>query len=218
MSPLLLLVVASDPDTAEDLNSAFAAWRRAHGKGDGTAGYETPEQAAYRRAIFAAERASVLAHNELYAAGASSYWRGLNAWSDLTDAEFVERATMPLGSKIERRGPSAEEEAIWHTLVIPDDVPVGTTVDWRGAGPPWPGPGGQTGPVWWQGNCGSCWAFAGVGAAAATYAIRANVTYVEGSIEEIMDCCLPSEPAYDCLNCQGGEPVEMLNAQFWFAA
>ena len=77
-----------------------------------------------------------------------------------------------------------QEEAWRHLAMLPGEVPVGTTVDWRGPGPPWPGPGGKTGPVWWQGNCGSCWAFAAT-ANIESYAAINNVTLTKLSAQEV---------------------------------
>jgi C1A family cysteine protease len=170
-----------------------------------------------RRSIFESEKLNVEKHNALYAAGESTYWLKLNAFSDLTNEEW--RTSFLMSQKYvdqsaqsrkqnDDAAAAAASTSKWrfeHT-----EVTDGTSIDWRDHG--------VVGAVQNQGSCGSCWAFAGMGAAASTVAIKKGVNtsseYQYGSVQEVLDCCPYGDATYDCWSCDGGEPVTMMG---WLA-
>jgi C1A family cysteine protease len=184
---------------------SFENWAKEHNKD-----YKDEDEKSFRRSVWNKERSKILAHNSRFERGESTYFLGLNKFSDLTAEEF--RETFLMNKKIERTNrPKDQKWRFNHVKVDP-----GTSVDWREEG--------VVADVQDQGNCGSCWAFAGTGAASSTYALRSNTSssserrsltsdFIYGAVQEVLDCCDPAD-SYCCYACDGGEPVLMMN---WLA-
>ena len=192
---LLAFAAASALDTLPPLLT-FSEWMQVHNKR-----YVNENEYRQREGIFEKEVASIQKHNALYLKGESKYYLGLNQYSDLEDEEF--KQTYLMTKEIHRQ--NRPEDKRWRFEQL--KVEPGTSVDWREKG--------VVAPVQDQGACGSCYAFAGTGAASSTYALRSNSSepFVYGSVQEVLDCCSPPD-TYCCYGCDGGEPVLIMN---WMA-
>lgn len=152
----LLLASAA---VASGNSPTFAAWSRSHGRS-----YSSTAELVYRRSIYAANVATIDAHN----ARNASWNMGVNQFSDLTGAEF--KAGFTGGYKPSARGP------VW---VPPSTIDAPVSVDWRTRG--------AVTPVKDQGGCGSCWAFSATGAIEGAYFI-ASKKLADLSEQQLVSC------------------------------
>jgi cathepsin L len=122
--------------------------------------------------IFARRLAEAIEHNK----GDHSYTKGINRFSDMTEAEFSRyrgyKPSVGLGA-------SPQQPCDTTQVKYPQNFP--QTVDWRQANPP------VLSPVKDQGNCGSCWAFATTETIEAALAIATkNLTVL--SPQDVVSC------------------------------
>jgi len=115
----------------------------------------SPKEALYRKGLFDQKMKEIKIHNS----GDSTYKKGINKFSDLTNEEFRAGYTgyRPISS-------NAVPPNLDHISL--DDVP--NDIDWRTKG--------VVTPVKNQGGCGSCWAFA------ATETIESGVAIATGKL------------------------------------
>lgn len=123
--------------------------------------YSSAAEEQLRFKIFSANAAAAESHN---AARSSSYTRGINQWSDLTQEEW--EAAFLGGYR--RMGPAKNSQAKATSYEV-KDLPA--KVDWREEG--------VISAVKNQGQCGSCWAFG------ATEQIEAYTAIASGSLVEL---------------------------------
>jgi hypothetical protein len=161
---------AFGPDDAEP---SFAVFKARFGKRY-TAAEEPVKAAAYADNVKYFE-----GHNALYRAGESTFYMGVNEYSDLTHAEFK---TLKVGPKIPLRNATNVEVLSGVT---------DTAVDWRAKG--------AVTPVKNQGQCGSCWSFSTTGSTEGAVQI-ATGTLTSLSEQQLMDC----STAEGDHSCEGG--------------
>jgi hypothetical protein len=140
--------------------------------------YGTKEEYNYRLSIFAEVFEDIKAHN----AGNSSYKKGINHFSDMSDYEYKQMQ----GYKPELR---TEKRVNTFHILRQDTVP--ESVDWNTAG--------AVTPVKNQGSCGSCWSFSATGALEGMNQIKTG-TLISLSEQQLVDCSL----SYGNLACNGG--------------
>jgi len=121
-----------------------------------------------RYGVFLRNLAEVEAHNSQ---AGSSYTRGINEWSDLTQAEWSDY----LGGykHIATHTPVREESEVPSVEDLPDSK------DWRDEG--------VVTPVKNQGQCGSCWAF-GTTEQIESYTAIASKELVQLSAQQVTSC------------------------------
>lgn len=113
------------------------------------------------------------AHN---AQNDKTWFMTLNKFSDMTPEEFKRG----LGVKT-NQAENVEEAPLLETGLLQQAAPV----DWRS----------MMNPIRDQGACGSCWAFAAVGALEGQYAIKNGGTKVAMSEQQMVDC---DKQSYGC--------------------
>jgi hypothetical protein len=154
------LLLASAAVAAGD-SPSFAAWSRSNGRS-----YSSTSELVYRRSIYAANVATIDAHN----ARNASWLMGVNQFSDLTGAEFKSGFTGGY-----KPAPPSARGPVWEPSII--DAPV--SVDWRTRG--------AVTPVKDQGGCGSCWAFSATGAIEGAHFI-ASKKLADLSEQQLVSC------------------------------
>lgn len=141
-------------------NASFAEY--AAGLGRPYASALHPEH-GWRRALFEAELARIVAQNEAFAAGRSGWWATVNALTDLSADEL--RRKMGLSGHAPARAGGVASLA--DAAAGRADAPATPAwVDWRVKG--------AVSPVKDQGARGSCWAFASSESIESHYAIRSG--------------------------------------------
>lgn len=177
------------------LRTLWEAWKAENSK-PYVAG--TPQDAA-KFATWRASLGAVVAHNSNPNA---AFFKGLNKFSDLSFNEFKASYLMPDRPATELAARTADIPAF--TPPAPARKLLQTTVptefDWRAKG--------KVPPPRDQGGCGSCWAFAGIGAIEIKAAIdRVNAT--PNLSEEQMVDCVNSAAGYWSQGCNGGYSDEV---------
>jgi len=131
--------------------------------------YDTPAEERLRYGVFLRNLAEVEAHNSKEG---SSYSRGINEWSDLTQAEWSD---IYLGGykHIATHSPAREDSEVPSV----EDLPA--SKDWRDEG--------VVTPVKNQGQCGSCWAF-GTTEQIESYTAIASKELVQLSAQQVTSC------------------------------
>jgi len=147
--------------------------------------YSSLAEEQYRFQIFRENFARVEEHNKMTG---SSYSRGVNRWSDLTQEEWEEaylRGYKRMG--VERNGSTSQGQV--------GDLP--DRVDWRELG--------AVTPVKNQGRCGSCWAHS-MTQQIESYTAITTGTLVELSTQQVTSCAPNTVNCGGTGGCQGSTP------------
>ncbi|CAG9858172.1 unnamed protein product [Phyllotreta striolata] len=164
MKTLVILLVSVWAVNCLSLNEQWAGFKVKHSKV-----YKNIAEEKLRFGIFQETLKKIEEHNAKYEAGLSSYWMGVNQFSDLTTEEF---------SAFLRKS-SAKKPKIEAELHVPSNVSIPTEIDWRKKG--------AVLGVKNQGACGSCWAFSATGALEGQNAIIHNQR-IPLSEQQLLDC------------------------------
>jgi hypothetical protein len=161
----------------EDLSSEsrmfalFESWLRMHGKDYGGSVLEGEKEHRFR--VFKDNLLYVNGHNEKKN---STYSLGLNQFADMSNQEFRAKYT---GTKIDKNRRLKRRSAAASTPFRYADVEAPGSIDWRKKG--------AVSSVKNQGSCGSCWAFATIGAMEGINAIKTG-QLLSLSVQELIDC------------------------------
>ena len=183
------------PTAAEEV--AFAAFAQRFGRR-----YASPAERAHRLALFAAQSRSIAAHNARHARGETGSWQAVNRFSDLSADEWRAQTQ----GRVPRAAPRGEAESLSSELLESMSA-LPASVNWTaGAGPK--GIRADVG-VKDQAQCGSCWAFATVGAVEGAWATAGNAL-TSLSEQQIVSCDKKGGNA----GCNGGEQITAMD---WIA-
>ncbi|EFA01283.1 uncharacterized protein LOC658343 [Tribolium castaneum] len=133
-----------------------------------------PLEETFRKSLFTKNLEIVEEHNERFRNGSETYEMGVNKFSDFTDEELSNLTGLQVPLEFEQ--PLNETE---DPLLPSLGRGISASLDWRQRG-------GVT-PVKNQGQCGSCWAFATIGAIESHYKIR-HKRAISLSEQQLVDC------------------------------
>jgi C1A family cysteine protease len=164
----------------DDLWSEFKEFIQKYNKN-----YETALELEQRFDIFRTNYRTIVLHNT---DTSQNFTMGLNAFADLTAAEFKEKYVSGIQSKQDYGAYMCKSYSTLNTGSLP------ASVDWRTKN--------AVSPVKDQGQCGSCWSFSSSGALEGAWAISTG-NLVSLSEQELVDCA--SGLSYGSHGCNGGQ-------------
>jgi len=132
--------------------------------------YENAEVEANRLRIFTQNLEDIVQHNQKYAKGEFTWYKGVNQFTDMTEEEFhaIYKPNALPKSAIRRGEPHVNSTA-----------PKAVTLDWRTEG--------YVTPVKDQGQCGACWSFSATGSIEGQW-YRSSGRLVSLSEQNLIDC------------------------------
>jgi C1A family cysteine protease len=147
--------------------------------------YETANELQSRFEIFRTNLRTIILHNT---DTTQNFTMGINAFADLTPAEFKEKYLSGLQSKQDYGAYLCKSYSSLNSGSLP------SSVDWRSHN--------AVTPVKDQGQCGSCWSFSASGALEGAWAISTG-KLVSMSEQALVDCA--SGVSYGSHGCNGGQ-------------
>ncbi|KAJ8943313.1 hypothetical protein NQ318_004754 [Aromia moschata] len=175
MKFLIVLVAVALAANALSDREQWDEFKLKHGKS-----YRNLAEETRRFAIFQDNLRVIEQHNAKYERGETSFARGVNRFTDMTKEEI---------KKLLNRKPSPKTGNTMTAAMI--NATVADSLDWRAQG--------AVATVKDQGDCGSCWAFAAVGAMESAYYMK-NGQLVQFSEQQLIDCTT----SYGTVGCDGG--------------
>jgi len=173
ISLIIAVALAASPSN-DEVRHLFNSWIKTHGKT-----YESTAELNQRFAVFQSNLQLVLKHNQEYEQGLHTYYLGMNALADLTNAEY---RAMYLGYS--RKNASRQTAA----HIPPKSLAaLPATVDLRNYN--------LVTPIKDQGQCGSCWSFSATGAMEGAVALNTK-KLISLSEQNLVDCVQGG--AYNC--------------------
>lgn len=161
---LIGMVVAINPTINVETTEVDTTWDK--WVSDFKKIYENEAERIERKAIFVENFIHILQHNAEAEVRLHNYTLGLNAFADLTSAEFADKYLSKFSTLSES-----------HTVILPDtDV---QSIDWRELG--------AVTPVKDQGQCGSCWSFSATGSMEGAH-FKVHDELVSLSEQQLVDC------------------------------
>ncbi|XP_035706242.1 cathepsin L1 isoform X1 [Folsomia candida] len=161
--------------------SDWESFKAFHGKV-----FANSENEKIRKKIFLKNAKAVESHNKAFAEGKVSYQKELNAFADIDGDSFSANYC----------GYKPSNDTRTETMSSASDFSnvgqLDTNFDWKAKG--------MVTPVKYQGRCGSCWAFAAVGAMESQILIKGENQQIL-SEEQVVDCDKRSH------GCDGGLPI-----------
>ncbi|CAG9854682.1 unnamed protein product [Phyllotreta striolata] len=174
MKSLIIFVAVILAVNALTLKDQWTNFKIEHGKV-----YKNLAEEKLRFNIFQQTLKKIEEHNKKYNAGLSTYWMGINQFSDLTTEEFAARQKKQIANK-----PKIVAE-----LHVPTNRSVPKEIDWREKG--------AVMEVKDQKDCSSCWAFSATGALEGQIAIKNNKR-VSLSEQQLIDCSVSYGNEWGC--------------------
>ncbi|KAL3882323.1 hypothetical protein ACJMK2_028677 [Sinanodonta woodiana] len=153
-------------------------------KNDYGKSYLSREIEDLRYTIFESNLKLIEGHNARYVMGETSYYLGINQFSDMTELEFLEMLRFVAPNETETNSICSLYLPAQNT-VVPDYV------DWRQQG--------YVTPVKDQGHCGSCWAFSSTGSLEGQH-FRKTGQLISLSEQQLLDC----SSGFGNMGCDGG--------------
>jgi len=164
MKTLIVFTAAILAVSALSLHEQWADFKVKHGKT-----YQNIVEEKLRFENFQQTLKKIEEHNAKYQAGLTTFWMGVNKFSDLTEDEFMALMTKQIASKPKL----ATERHVQANVSVPDSI------DWREKN--------AVLAVKDQGQCGSCWAFSATGSIEGQNAIK-NGGNLPLSEQQPLDC------------------------------
>jgi len=162
----------------QEIQAHWESFKATHGKTYGSAVEE-----AYRAKVFKENAIRIAKHNDLYAAGETTFKVGYNQYADMHTHEVTEKMN---GFRMEMKKPS-----LYVHEASNDSWPWSKKVDWRSKG--------YVTPVKDQGQCGSCWSFSATGSLEGQL-FKKTGQLVSFSEQNLVDCSWD----YGNEGCDGG--------------
>ncbi|ALC44994.1 CG11459, partial [Drosophila busckii] len=176
---LIFVAIVQGLAYTDVLETEWSSFRSKHEKL-----YEDQNEALRRKQIFKQNKELIDTHNKRFADGKESFEMGVNQFTDLSAKEFEEIMLSNLDTPLMQS---------YNTYTPPENVTLPSSFDWREKK--------AVTPVKFQGHCGSCWAFAAVGALESYQYIKTG-QLMELSEQNLIDCTRK----YGNRGCHGGRP------------
>ncbi|CAH2273507.1 cathepsin S-like [Pelobates cultripes] len=180
----VLVIIVICASASQFLQQEWNAWKLKHGKK-----YQHSEDELFRRKAWEANWEKVQKHNELADQGLKKYRLSMNKFADMT-AEDVKSKSCLIPKELPSKTSEVPQMRYRNNVNIPQEV------DWRKTK--------CVTPVKDQGSlCGSCWAFAAVGAIETRLCLK-NDELIALSEQQLVDCDTSNH------GCCGGFPIDAL--------
>jgi len=140
------------------------------------------------KSLYLEEVELVNKHNEEYDQGKHTYWKGINQFSDMTEAEKKASFGLIIPDNVEELRAAAPKKVIQTTAP--------SSIDWREKGAV-QRVKDQHHPNW----CGSCWAHAATAALEGRHFIKDGGALPDLGEQQLVSC---AGSKYDCNGCNGG--------------